>query len=183
MSETGPSETTQKFVLWSKSNKATREGTVLDINTGVLRCDHVLVLRSPQAEITIGLGSVAGELMDFAHEGETRGDALLHACSEADLAIAAGDLAKSRALGVPDVIGTIENRALRRLALVECFLGKASPDDPKHPGYPAGAPDGKGGQFMPKDTSSEALQGLKRLKALPSFVPPFRLVSCCSERP
>lgn len=163
------SETGQKFVLWSKSNKATREGTVLDIDTGVLRRGHVLVLRSPRAEITLGLGSVAGELMDFAHEGETRGEALLHACGEADRAIARGDLAKSRALGVPDVIGTIENRALRRLALVECFLGKASPDDPKHPGYPAGAPDGRGGQFMPKDNSPDALQELKRLKALREF--------------
>jgi hypothetical protein len=30
-------------------------------------------------------------------------------------------------------------------------LVKASPGDPKHPGWPAGAPDGKGGQFRPKD--------------------------------
>jgi hypothetical protein len=30
-------------------------------------------------------------------------------------------------------------------------LQKASSDDPKHPGWPAGTPDGKGGQFRPKD--------------------------------
>ncbi|MEA1677154.1 hypothetical protein [Nitrospirillum sp. BR 11163] len=30
-------------------------------------------------------------------------------------------------------------------------LAKASPDDPAHPGWEAGAPDGKGGQFRPKD--------------------------------
>ncbi len=30
-------------------------------------------------------------------------------------------------------------------------LQKASPDDPKHPGWPAGTPDGRGGQFRPKD--------------------------------
>lgn len=28
---------------------------------------------------------------------------------------------------------------------------KASPDDPQHPGWPAGAPDGQGGKFRPKD--------------------------------
>jgi hypothetical protein len=28
---------------------------------------------------------------------------------------------------------------------------KASPDDPKHPGWPAGTPDGRGGKFRPKD--------------------------------
>ena len=28
---------------------------------------------------------------------------------------------------------------------------KASPDDPEHPGWPAGTADGRGGQFRPKD--------------------------------
>ena len=35
-------------------------------------------------------------------------------------------------------------------SLEESSLLKASPDDPEHPGYPAGAPEGKGGQFRPK---------------------------------
>src|SRR5262249_29656992 len=38
-----------------------------------------------------------------------------------------------------------------------------------HPGYPAAAPDGRGGQYMPKDKSADALQELKRLKALREF--------------
>lgn len=38
-------------------------------------------------------------------------------------------------------------------ALLEIGLLKASPDDPEHPGYPAGTPDGKGGQFRPKSES------------------------------
>lgn len=33
-------------------------------------------------------------------------------------------------------------------------LAKASVDDPKHPGWPAGSPDGKGGRFRPKDGSA-----------------------------
>jgi hypothetical protein len=32
-------------------------------------------------------------------------------------------------------------------------LGKASPDDPKHPSWPAGTPCGRGGKFRPKDGS------------------------------
>jgi hypothetical protein len=165
--------TREKFVLWSKSDKHKREGAVLDIDTGLLRRDHVLVLRSPQAEITLGLGSTAAALMDFAQKGATRDNSLLKACDQADQAIARGDLETSRDLGVPDVIATIENRVLRRLALVECFLGKASPDDPKNPGWPAGTPGSLGGKFMPKDKSSEGLantaQKLKRLKALREF--------------
>lgn len=166
------SETGLKFVLWSKRGKSPREGSVLDIDTGVLRRDHVLMLRSPQAEITLGLGAKAGAFMDFAANGETRGDPLFDACREADESIAGGNLAKSFALGVPGVITTIENRARRRLALVEYFLGKASPDDPEHPGYPAGAPDDEGGEFRPKDETlveESAEHKLERLKALREF--------------
>ena len=32
-------------------------------------------------------------------------------------------------------------------------LDKASPDDPKHPGWPAGTPGGRGGKFRPEDGS------------------------------
>jgi hypothetical protein len=172
MVEADETDSREKFVLWSKSDKHSREGAVLDIDTGVLRRDHVLVLRSPQAEITLGLGSNAATLMNFAQKGETRDDPLLKACDEADQAIARGDFETTRGLGVPDVITSIENSALRRLALVECFLAKASPDDPEHPGYPAGDPDGRGGKFEPKDESPEAKateEKLKRLKSLREF--------------
>jgi hypothetical protein len=30
-------------------------------------------------------------------------------------------------------------------------VSKASPDDPQHPGWPAGTPEGRGGKFRPKD--------------------------------
>jgi len=36
-------------------------------------------------------------------------------------------------------------------------IQKASPDDPKHPGWPAGTPGGLGGKFRPKDGSQAAL--------------------------
>jgi hypothetical protein len=41
---------------------------------------------------------------------------------------------------------------------------KASPDDPKHPGWPAGTEGGRGGQFRPKD-ASEPTQKVKSLIA------------------
>jgi hypothetical protein len=40
--------------------------------------------------------------------------------------------------------------------LPPCEIHKASPDDPKHPGWPAGTEGGIGGEFRPKD-GSEAL--------------------------
>ena len=52
-------------------------------------------------------------------------------------------------------------------AIARTGMAKASPDDPKHPGWPAETPDGKGGQFRPKDgTTSESTQAkVKRLAA------------------
>jgi hypothetical protein len=43
-------------------------------------------------------------------------------------------------------------------------IRKASPDDPKHPGWPAGTEGGRGGQFRPKD-ASELTQKVKSLIA------------------
>jgi hypothetical protein len=42
-------------------------------------------------------------------------------------------------------------------ALHRLEFRKASPDDPKHPGWPAGTPEGQGGKFRPKDGSQFAL--------------------------
>jgi len=43
----------------------------------------------------------------------------------------------------------LDAAALLTAAALE--LEKASPDDPQHPGWPAGAPDSRGGQFRPKN--------------------------------
>lgn len=42
-------------------------------------------------------------------------------------------------------------------ALPACEIHKASPDDPKHPGWPARTPGGLGGEFRPKDGAEAAL--------------------------
>jgi hypothetical protein len=42
---------------------------------------------------------------------------------------------------------------------------KASPDDPKHPGWPAGTPGGRGGKFRPKDDASALTERVKNLVA------------------
>ncbi len=54
-----------------------------------------------------------------------------------------------------------EDTAIRstqqELAAPRSPVQKASPDDPEHPGWPAGTPDGLGGKFRPKDDSAAAL--------------------------
>jgi hypothetical protein len=49
-------------------------------------------------------------------------------------------------------------------------IRKASPDDPKHPGWPAGTEGGRGGQFRPKDGSEaviaqDVIERIQRIKA------------------
>lgn len=39
-------------------------------------------------------------------------------------------------------------------------LGKAAVDDPKHPGWPAHTPDGKGGEFRPKDGAFDSISSV-----------------------
>ncbi len=49
--------------------------------------------------------------------------------------------------------------AMALLAAAAVELEKARPDDPKHPGWPAGAPDSQGGRFRPKDEDWEEVAG------------------------
>jgi len=54
-------------------------------------------------------------------------------------------------------------------ALARTGLLKASPDDPKHPGWPAGTPGGKGGQFRPKEESESESGGQLGRRVLGRF--------------
>jgi len=42
------------------------------------------------------------------------------------------------------------------MADTQVRLVKASPDDAKHPGWPAGTPEGRGGKFRPKDSDGDS---------------------------
>ena len=52
----------------------------------------------------------------------------------------------------------LRDLALLRRSIANSPTTKAAVDDPKHPGWPAGAPGGKGGQFRPKDSNASADQ-------------------------
>lgn len=151
----------------------TYRGRLLDIDTGVLRRHRVLVQRTPVLDVYLALGTGAGQLLDFAFDDRTDRKGGFGSCDAADQAIAEGDLAKAQALGVAAQLAAIDERPLRRLALAEAKLRKASPDDPVRPAWPAGTPGSLGGKFRPKDTSAAAQeateQKLKRLEGLREF--------------
>jgi hypothetical protein len=75
------------------------------------------------------------------------------------------DLAARDAMEAEDVL----IKCLRQRELKD-EIRKASPDDPKHPGWPAGTEGGRGGQFRPKDgseavTAQDVIERIRRIKA------------------
>jgi hypothetical protein len=45
-------------------------------------------------------------------------------------------------------------------------IGKASPEDPEHPGWPAKSPDGEGGEYRPKNASDSQAENQDRVQRL-----------------
>jgi hypothetical protein len=75
------------------------------------------------------------------------------------------DLATRDAMETEDVL----IKYLRQRELKD-EIRKASPDDPKHPGWPAGTEGGRGGQFRPKDgleaaIAQDVIERIQRIKA------------------
>jgi hypothetical protein len=75
------------------------------------------------------------------------------------------DLAARDAMEAEDVL--IKYRRQREL---KAEIRKASSDDPKHPGWPAGTEGGRGGQFRPKDgaeavIAQDVIERIQRIKA------------------
>ncbi|MGA8169688.1 MAG: hypothetical protein WB816_02445 [Methylocystis sp.] len=78
-------------------------------------------------------------------------------------AINEGDLARAMIATTQMRLPTLsEDEASRAAAATE--LAKAAADDPDHPGWPAGTPGGRGGQFRPKDEPSETVKETRKKK-------------------
>jgi hypothetical protein len=133
----------------------------------------VLVQSTSIGDVFIGIGASAKGLLDFAFEGRADGRPFLAACDTLDRALAAGGEKKARQLNLPVELALIEDPPLRRLGIAETIAGKADPNDPVHPGWPAGTPDSIGGQYRPKDSTDEAKKktekDIRRLGARDAF--------------
>jgi len=88
---------------------------------------------------------------------------LLPGLSAVARALNEGDLARAVITTTHLRLPTLGEEEARR-AGEAATLAKAAADDPEHPGWPKGAPGGKGGQFRPKEESAEAVQRTRRKK-------------------
>lgn len=107
-----------------------REGLLVDIETGAMRKDHVLVQSAPGALLFLGFGPRAERLCRFAFDESADPDPFIARCERIAKAVESGGLAKARGFGVPRTVLEIEDRTLRRLAIAE-VLAKAgyNPDE------------------------------------------------------
>jgi hypothetical protein len=146
------------------------DGLVLGRTPLVERCGGRFVVRD-QNEIGRLLRRAYGR--DIAPErimgGLATVAAALNASDRALACIAAvhlriPDLPNETARNALEAEDAFIRSANRTSALHYCENQKASPNDPKHPGWPAGTPGGIGGQFRPKNSSdiavTEAIKGV-----------------------
>ena len=144
-------------------------GAILDIDTGALRKNHVLMQSTAIGDVFIGLGPIAKQALDFAFDDRSSSDPCFENYRAIDEALAVDDVAKAHEFGVPAELARIDDPNLRRLAIIETLLCKASPDDPIRPGWPAGAPNSLGGKFRPKDKTEQTKEDARRLGARRQF--------------
>jgi hypothetical protein len=158
-----------------------------DDNLGLSCTEQGLVLgRTPLIEWRDGRFVVREacelqHLLSHAYRTQLRVDRLMSGLATVAAALNAGDQALARIaavhLRIPDLPDYAARDALEAAdTLVRCShdetgdIQKASPDDPKHPGWPAGTEGGRGGQFRPKDGSEavivqEIKDRIQRIKA------------------
>jgi hypothetical protein len=160
-----------------------------DDNLGLACTEQGLVLgRTPLIERREGRFVVREQselecLFSLAYGREATAHRLMPGLATVASALNADDQALARIAAVHLRIPDLPDRAARDAMEAEDVLikymrqrglaheiRKASPDDPKHPGWPAGTEGGRGGQFRPKDGSEaviaqDVIDRIRRIKA------------------
>ncbi len=142
--------------------------------------DGLLLARTPLIErrggrFIVRERSEIERLLNYAYCYDFPVDRLMGGLATVASALEAGDQCLARIAAVHLRLPDVPSRAARDLMEAEdsliksatslpppghcelTELRKASPDDPNHPGWPAGTEGGLGGKFRPKDGSQAAL--------------------------
>jgi hypothetical protein len=136
----------------------TDEGLVLGRTPLIERRDHRFMVRD-RAEIEV--------LLSRGYRKNIAAGRLMPGLVTVAAALDANDPCLARIAAVHLRIPDLPDRAARdeleaediliKCAAVARDVRKASPDDPKHPGWLAGTPGGRGGEFRPKDDPGVAI--------------------------
>jgi hypothetical protein len=152
----------------------TERGLMLGRTALIERCDECFVVRE-RSEIE--------QLLSRAYRTKLNVDRLMPGLATVASALNANDQGLARIaavhLRIPDLPETAARDAMEAEDLLIKYvrqreltheIRKASPDDPKHPGWPAGTEGGRGGQFRPKGGSDAVIaqdikERIARIKA------------------
>ena len=110
-----------------------RKGLLVDIDTGVMRQDHVLVLRAPSAVCFLGFSPRVGQLWRFAFDEAGDTAPFIARCRTIVAPVKSGRLPKMRRANIPRAECKTEDRILHRLLVAEA-LAKAGYDPGELPG-------------------------------------------------
>jgi hypothetical protein len=141
-------------------------------NLGLACTDEGLVLgQTPLIERRAGRFVVRerteiDRLLKRAYQTDVAADGLMSGLATVAAALNADDQCLARIAAVHLRIPDLPSQDARNALEIEdilitwdqtgCQVRKASPDDPKHPGWPKGTEGGRGGQFRPKTDAETA---------------------------
>lgn len=147
-----------------------------DDNLGLACTEHGLVLgrtaliERRDGRFVVRERSEIARLLSRAYQSNFAADRLMPGLATVAAALNANDQALARIAAVHLRIPDLPDQSARASMAAEDVLikntrgrelnrevRKASPDDPKHPGWPAGTEGGRGGQFRPKDDSEAVI--------------------------
>ena len=142
------------------------EGPMLGRTLLLARKNESFVVRNPRD---------IRRLLNRAYRTDVAPDRVISGLSTVADALSIGDQCLARIAAVQLRLPALSDRSAcdeleeeDRLITSEASLRlggiyKASPDDPKHPGWPAGTPDGRGGKFRPKGSASALTDRIKNI--------------------
>jgi hypothetical protein len=128
--------------------------------------DGLVLGRTPLVELRGGRFVVrdeneTGRLLRRAYGSDIAPERIMGGLATVAAALNANDLGLACIaavhLRIPDLPNEMARDAMEMEDARVRSIQKASPNDPKHPGWPAGTPGGIGGQFRPKDSTDIAI--------------------------
>jgi hypothetical protein len=155
--------------MWRLSEAGEHNLGLACTNDGLILGRTPLIERRDDRFVVRDRGEIEA-LLSRAYRKNIAADRLLPGLATVAAALNANDPCLARIAAVHLRIPDLPDRSARdgleaqdiltKCAAVARDVHKASPDDPKHPGWPAGTPGGRGGKFRPK-TDAEISQETK----------------------
>jgi hypothetical protein len=169
--------------IWRLSEKSGDDNLGLACTEQGLMLGRTALIERHDGRFAVRERAEIGRLLGRAYRKQLPVDRIMPGLATVTAALNANDHALARIaavhLRIPDLPDhTARNEMEAEDVLIKYVrqreisheIRKASPDDPKHPGWPAGTEGGRGGRFRPKDgaeavITQDVIERIQRIKA------------------